>query len=69
MLILGIDIAIMICIGLLVVLGTYYVLAWTSRLDDYGIYVCVLSSAVSVTVLIVGYAVMAKILDWIAGGM
>lgn len=69
MLILGIDIAIMICIALLVVLGTYYVLAWTSCLDDYSIYICVLSSAVSVTIMIVGYAVMAKILDWIAGGM
>lgn len=69
MLVLGIDIAVMICIGLLAVLGVYYVLAWTGRLDDYGIYICVLSSAVSVTVMIVGYAVMAKILDWMAGGM
>lgn len=69
MLNLGIDMVIMICIGLLVVLGTCYVLAWTGRLDDHGVYVCVLSSAVSVAVMIVGYAVMAKILDWMAGGM
>lgn len=69
MLILGIDIAIMICLALLVVLGTYYVLAWAGCLDDYSIYICVLSSAVSVSIMIVGYAVMAKILDWIAGGM
>lgn len=69
MLILGIDIAIMICIAMLVVLGTYYVLAWTNCFDDYSIYICVISSAASVSIMIVGYAVMTKILDWIAGGM
>lgn len=66
MLVFGIDVLILVCFGSLLVFGSYVVACIVPLGRDEGV-VSIVSTAVTATMMVIAYIVMAHVLDAVFG--